>query len=308
MRVRAGGCTADGEAREDKEGEVGNAEGTSRAEWSSGKGGWESKGGAGATAEGPPRFVPVCDVAVLKQPRANARAKDGKAVIELSRMAESVSTSRVEEVKEAAVYRGGIKQEGRVRLSRRGGSGGAVGEGLCTSKAKGDSGQSRRTTAWGVGASAIKEGNGERGSNIGTDLRGDWHRAANSTAGDIEARTTGKKSVGSAGQPVCVCTSVLGVQSKEATQDGINNKARVGTVGGNVGRELTRVCVVHVPADVAEGVGRARLAAALIAKWASIHDGHVEGVCRYGAKPRVGVACIADGSAELVCRGGGMVK
>ena len=38
------------------------------------------------------------------------------------------------------------------------------------------------------------------------------------------------------------------------------------------------MCVVHVPADVAEGVGWARLAAALVAKWASIHDGHVEGM------------------------------
>ena len=92
MRARAGGCTADGEAREDKEGEVGNAEGTSRAEWSSGKGGWESKGGA--VAEGPPRFMPVRDVAVLEQPRANARAKDGKAVIELSRMAESGTSKK----------------------------------------------------------------------------------------------------------------------------------------------------------------------------------------------------------------------
>ena len=150
---------------------MGNTEGTSRAERSGREGGWESKGGA--VAERPPSFMPIGNVAVLNQPRANARAKDGKAVIELSRVAESVGTSRVEEVKEAAVYRGGIKQEGRVRLSRGGGSGGAVGEGLCTSKAKGDSGQSRRTTAWGVGASAIKEGNGERGSNVGTDLRGD---------------------------------------------------------------------------------------------------------------------------------------
>ena len=78
---------------------------------------------------------------------------------------------------------------------------------------------------------------------------------------------------------MCAGTSIVGtVKGKEAAEDGINNKARVGAVGGNMGRELTHARAVYVPADVTEGVGWARLAAALVAKWASIHDGHVEGM------------------------------
>ena len=194
---------------------MGHAEGTSGAKRSGREGGWESKGGA--VAERPPSFVPISNVAVLNQPRADARVEGGKVVVKFRCMAESVGAPRVEQVKEAAVDRGGIKGEGRVRLSRAVGSGGAIGQGRCTSKAEGDCGQSGWTTAWGVGVSAAKEGNGERGSYVGTDLRGDRDRAANCTAGDIEARTTGKKGVRSAGQPVCACTSILGVQSKEAT-------------------------------------------------------------------------------------------
>ena len=79
VRVRARGCTADGEARENEEGEVGNTEGASRAKWSSREGRREGKGGA--VAERPPLFMPISYMTVLKQPRAETWTVDGKIIV-----------------------------------------------------------------------------------------------------------------------------------------------------------------------------------------------------------------------------------
>ena len=96
-----------------------------------------------------------------------------------------------------------------------------------------------------------------------------------------------------------------GVDRDETAHKGVNYKAGVGAVSGDMRGELAVEGAVHLPADVTEHTSGAGFLATFVANGAGIHHGKVEGMGGVKAKGGVRVRRTTDGSTGSGGTGGG---